>query len=298
MKVKTAIYDTLFKTIILENDNLEYIRNIINWVTGLSINNIKVLNNEILSKNKSTRNNRVDDALKCDDHFVLIEMNKDYYKGLNNRNYHNLYRCGSFLYKQGEEKFKDKKIILINFDNFDYHKKNELIYKITPMENKYQQIDNRNLEIYHINLTYLELLCYNENIDNLSNLERYLMLLLIADKKMREKIEGNDKTLKKVNNTINQYNDDEFKNFFTFTREDEIEAIKRDRYDSGVEDGMQRGMQCGIQRGIQEGMQQGIQQGMQQERNQVVKNMFNNGFDVDMISRITNLDRQYIMSFQ
>ena len=37
MKVKTAIYDTLFKTIILENDNLEYIRNIINWVTGLSL---------------------------------------------------------------------------------------------------------------------------------------------------------------------------------------------------------------------------------------------------------------------
>ena len=143
---------------------------------------------------------------------------------------------------------------------------------------KYQQIDNRNLEIYHINLTYLELLCYNKNIDKLSNLERYLMLLLIADKKMREKIEGNDKVLEKVNNTIDQYNDDEFKNFFTFTREDEIEAIKRDRYDSGVEDGMQRGMQ--------------------QEKNQVVKNMFNNGFDVDMISRITNLDRQYIMSFQ
>ena len=36
MKVKTAIYDTLFKTIILENDNLEYIRNIIITVPHLN----------------------------------------------------------------------------------------------------------------------------------------------------------------------------------------------------------------------------------------------------------------------
>ena len=114
-------------------------------------------------------------------------MNKSYYTALNNRNYHNLYRCGNYLYSMGEEDFNDRKLILISFDNYDYHEKNQFIYRFKPKEDFFSLIDNENLEIYRINLTYLENICYNKKVKELSKLERYLLLLLVEDKKLRKK---------------------------------------------------------------------------------------------------------------
>ena len=42
--ITTGIYDSLFKTIILENSNFDYIKEIIYLVTNLKVKDLQVLN--------------------------------------------------------------------------------------------------------------------------------------------------------------------------------------------------------------------------------------------------------------
>ena len=205
-------------------------------------------------------------------------MNKSYYTAINNRNYHNLYRCGNYLYSMGEEDFNDRKLILISFDNYDYHKKNQFIYRFKPKEDFFSLIDNENLEIYRINLTYLENICYNKKVKELSKLERYLLMLLVEDKKLRKEIEGDDEILKKVNKTIEEYNSEEFNNLFHYDADAELEHIRKYEHEQGELIGEKRGFESGIQ----------------QEKTNIAKNMLKNGIAIDLISKITKLDKKYI----
>ncbi len=69
---QTGVYDSLFKTIILENSNFDYVKEIITLITKLKITDLTILNNEILIKKKTNRKTRVDALIRCDNNLVLI----------------------------------------------------------------------------------------------------------------------------------------------------------------------------------------------------------------------------------
>ena len=159
-----------------------------------------------------------------------------------------------------------------------------------PKEDFFSLIDNENLEIYRINLTYLENICYNKKVKELSKLERYLLMLLVEDKKLRKEIEGDDEILKKVNKTIEEYNSEEFNNLFHYDADAELEHIRKYEHEQGELIGEKRG----LKQGELIGEKRGFESGIQQEKTNIAKNMLKNGIAIDLISKITKLDKKYI----
>ena len=206
-------------------------------------------------------------------------MNKNFYHGLINKSYHYLYKVGISLYKKRQNYTKDKKLILINFDNYDYFKNNKLIYK-SQMKNQNYQIDNRNLEIYHINLKYLEKYCYNKNIKDLTTLERYLLILIVIDSKKRKKIVGRNDILKKVNENIEDFNEEEFRNIF-----DDIDERFYDRYQQEVK----------YNKGKKEGKKEGLLEGKKQAYSNTAINLYKNKIPIDIITASTGITKQELM---
>ena len=185
-----------------------------------------------------------------------------------------------FLYiKKRQNYTKDKKLILINFDNYDYFKNNKLIYK-SQMKNQNYQIDNRNLEIYHINLKYLEKYCYNKNIKDLTTLERYLLILIVIDSKKRKKIVERNDILKKVNENIEDFNEEEFRNIF-----DDIDERFYDRYQQEVK----------YNKGKKEGKKEGLLEGKKQAYSNTAINLYKNKIPIDIITASTGITKQELM---
>ena len=91
-------------------------------------------------------------------------------------------------------------------------------------------------------------------------------MLLVEDKKLRKEIEGDDEILKKVNKTIEEYNSEEFNNLFHYDADVELEHIRKYEHE----------------------------QGEKKKATEIAKNMLKNGIAIDLISKITKLDKKYI----
>ena len=76
--------------------------------------------------------------------------------------------------------------------------------------------------------------------------------------------------MKKVNKTIEEYNSEEFNNLFHYDADAELEHIRKYEHE------------------------QGEKSGIQQEKTNIAKNMLKNGIAIDLISKITKLDKKYI----
>ena len=144
------------------------------------------------------------------------------------------------------------------------------------MKNQNYQIDNRNLEIYHINLKYLEKYCYNKNIKDLTTLERYLLILIVIDSKKRKKIVGRNDILKKVNENIEDFNEEEFRNIF-----DDIDERFYDRYQQEVK--------------YNEGKKEGLLEGKKQAYSKTAINLYKNKIPIDIITASTGITKQELM---
>ena len=202
-------------------------------------------------------------------------MNKNFYHGLINKSYHYLYKVGISLYKRRQNYRKDKKLILINFDNYDYFKNNKLIYK-SQMKNQNYQIDNRNLEIYHINLKYLNKYCYNKDIKDLTLIVRYLLMLLVIDSEKRKEIQGRDEILEKVNKTIEEFNEERFRNIF-----DDIDERMYDEWEKEYR--------------YKQGVKYGKRQGRKEANSNIAINLYKNKIPIDIITNSTGITKQELM---
>ena len=266
----------------LNPNNIKYLKCLINIITKIpynDLNNLIAINNEILVNKKNHKNSRIDILLKVNEHFIIIEMNKNFYHGIINKNYNYLYKIGSLLYEKGEDFYNDKKLILINFDNYDYFKKNELIYKC-QIKNKNSQIDNRNLEIYHINLKYLNKYCYNKDIKDLTLLERYLLMLVVIDSEKRKEIQGRDEILEKVNKTIEEFNEERFRNIF-----DDIDERMYDEWEKEYR----------YKQGVKYGKRQGRKEGILEANSNIAINLYKNKIPIDIITNSTGITKQELM---
>ena len=65
----------------------------------------------------------------------------------------------------------------------------------------------------------------------------------------------------------------------------------------GLQEGLQKGKQEGLQEGLEKGLQEGLEKGLQesiQEKTQSAKQMIDDGLDVNIIMKYTNLPMDYI----
>lgn len=273
-------YDCIFKAIMLDPENRDYLKEIIHYITEIPLHeleHIQVENIDHIISNKKDKRMQSDIIVSVGNRILNIEMNKDYYPGVFNKNSAYLQKIGASLYITNKNYLETKQIIQINFDNFNYFKGNQEIYKFIYKEEKRNIILPENVIKYHVDLAYIYYKCYNKPVGNLSKFERCCLLLMAETKEFASKIAGNDKIMKKVYEKLESLNSDE-----------EIIGL----YDVEKEEERVRQTQLlGAER-------KGIEKGQKEKTVEIAKKMLNEGIDLDMIAKITTLSIEELESLR
>lgn len=273
-------YDCIFKAIMLDPENRDYLKEIIHYITGIPLSeleHIQVENIDHIISNKKNKRMQSDIIVSVGNRILNIEMNKDYYSGVFNKNSAYLQKIGASLYITNKNYLETKQIIQINFDNFNYFKGNQEIYKLIYKEEKSNIILPENVIKYHVDLAYIYDKCYNKPVGNLSKFERCCLLLMAETKEFASKIAGNDKIMKKVYEKLESLNSDE-----------EIIGL----YDVEKEEERVRQTQLlGAER-------KGIEKGQKEKTVEIAKSMLKDGMDILLIKKYTNLSESEIESLK
>lgn len=266
-KLMLGVYDCIFKAIMLDPNNRDYLKEIIHYVTDIPLSdleNIKIKNTEHLISNKKNKKLRSDIIVDIKRLSINIEMNKDYYDGIYQKNDAYLQSIASSMYKESEDYLEIKNIIQINFDNFSYFKNNQEIYKFTYKDSKSNVELPENPIKYYIDLEYIYNTCYNKPVVNLSKFERYCLLLRAETKEFADNIAGDDIVMKKVSEKLNELNSDEIM-IGLYDAEKEDEKIRKTQLKGAKNEGIE-------------------------ERNiEIAKSMLRDDVDVKLISKYTGL---------
>ena len=273
-------YDCIFKAIMLDPENRDYLKEIIHYITEIPLHeleHIQVENIDHIISNKKDKRMQSDIIVSVGNRILNIEMNKDYYPGVFNKNSAYLQKIGASLYITNKNYLETKQIIQINFDNFNYFKGNQEIYKFIYKEEKRNIILPENVIKYHVDLAYIYYKCYNKPVGNLSKFERCCLLLMAETKEFASKIAGNDKIMKKVYEKLESLNSDE-----------EIIGL----YDVEKEEERVRQTQLlGAER-------KGIEKGQKEKTVEITKNMLKDRMDILLIKKYTNLSESEIESLK
>ena len=137
---------------------------IISGITGLPKANLKKdmtfvdLEHRISSKNESKKIS--DLVVEVKDNVINLEMNNTYYKKLVDRNFEYIAKLKSNLI--GESYNKIRKVIQINFDNFNRYNDDRAIIKFEMRDEKGIK-EGVSLDSYHVILPNVKEKYYNEN---------------------------------------------------------------------------------------------------------------------------------------
>ncbi len=299
-KLMLGTYDCIFKAIMLDKNNIDYLKELIHYITKIpmiDLRNIEVVNSEHIVDNKKDKKMRSDIIINVGNRVINLEMNREYYEGIFAKNNAYLQKIASNLYIEGEDYLTAKSVIQINFDNFSHFPGEQEIYKFIYKEDKINIILPDNPIKYHIDLAYIRKKCYNKPVVNLSKFERYCLLLMADTKKFAKNVAGDDKIMKKVTKKLEELNQD--KNIIgLYNAEIEDAKIMRTKLKYAEKTGMERGMERGMAQGLEKGMEKGIICGIKQEKMQIAKNMLSKNMDINLIVELTNLSFEEIDSLK
>ena len=174
--------DLIFRNVFLNKCSLNYVCKLLYYLLGYDLNdlknNLKIVNNEHPSNSVFNNINRSDVIYEYKDIYIIFEMNSNNMKHHINKNYY-------YLFKQHSSRLNNKnnynkKTILINIDDYDVNKRNEIVYTSKILDTKYYANIYNLINIIHINLDSLRNKTYN-NIE-LNDLERLLIIFIEQDR--------------------------------------------------------------------------------------------------------------------
>ncbi len=175
--------DLIFRNVFLNKCSLNYVCKLLHYLLGYDLNdlknNLKIVNNEHPSNSVFNNINRSDVIYEYKDIYIIFEMNSNNMKHHINKNYY-------YLFKQHSSRLNNKnnynkKTILINIDDYDVNKRNEIVYTSKILDTKYYANIYNLINIIHINIDSLRNKMYN-NIE-LNDLERLLIIFIEQDRR-------------------------------------------------------------------------------------------------------------------
>ena len=212
-RVIPATFDPVFKSLLTNKNNRDYLVEIISTITKIPKEVISkdmvISNNELSVEVYDEKKMRTDILVEIEKNIINLEMNRTYYEGLFEKNsaYHQKLMVEQ--YKSGEE-YDIKKVIQINFDNFKEFKSKETIIKFEMRTEDGKDIEKSYGELYHVNLVKLKRIWYNkEERKSLTKFEKKLLMLCISNKKALEEITEGDESLMKVKKNLEKISDNE-----------------------------------------------------------------------------------------
>ena len=252
-KVIPAIYDKVFKSIMMGNK--EFLADIISGISGIEkeeiMGNLVFKNVEYPIGNIEEKRKTSDLIVEVKNNIINVEMNRVYYKGLSKKNEKYIAKIYTVFEDKGET------FIQINIDNFNKTKR--IITKYEMMDKETEEVDGSIIK-YRINLALIEEKYYNE--EELTKLEKELLMLKINDKKHMKEISMGDKLMEEVNKNINKLSEDKLIQL-------EYDYDEYLRYES-------------------------TQVGLEQKSREIAKKLLDDNISIDLIQKYTGLTKEEI----
>lgn len=163
-KIIPMTNDRVFKSVLSSIEARDYLIDIISGITGLPKENLKkdmtFVDSEHRISSKKESKKISDLVVEVKDNVINLEMNNTYYKKLVDRNFKYIAKLKSNLI--GESYNKIRKVIQINFDNFNRYNDSRAVIKFEMRDEKGIK-EGVSLESYHVILPNVKEKYYNEN---------------------------------------------------------------------------------------------------------------------------------------
>ena len=270
-EVLPATYDSIFKSVIQDDNLKDFTAYLIGSIIGRSIdkNSIIFVNPEFTKNNAFDKRNTNDILMLINGgDRISLEMNRYNSEELIKRNRSHLFegivKTINVSYKEGEENF----FIQICFDNFSL--KNKLIstYKLSDVDDGRVDEENENFIKYRINLVKIYKKYYTLD-EELTRFEKALAILSFSKIKDLRKLSKGDDMLMRVVKKIEELTDDP----------DMVQYID-------VEKGMEFGRRLDREKAIKEAVEE--------EKIEATKKMILKNINIDDITEITGLSKKEI----
>ena len=215
-RVIPATFDPVFKSVLTNKKNRNYLVDLISSITEMPKKiidkNMVIINNELSIEHYNSKKMTTDILVEIEKNIINLEMNRYYYDGLFNKNDAYYHKLMVDQYKRGDKKYKAKRIIQINFNNFSNYKKfrtNEAILKF-EMRTKTGVVNNSFGEVYHISLEKIKNKWYNKaRKESLTPLDKKLLMLCISSKQSLEEIAKGDEKLTMFKDNLEEISNNE-----------------------------------------------------------------------------------------
>ena len=260
--------DVLFKSIFMKNPNV--LKRFIYDMTGIDIEDIKLISNEIPIVRNKEKFKRCDFLIRYHNTIINIELNSSYSKTLLVKNTSYIFSLFSQYTSRGEEYFKDLEVIQININLFSRFNKPILDFRILDHVYSYDYLTA--LKILDLDIVKCKNMYYNERVRKKKYLKwgalfaahtiediQFILDELIPRKEVDKMVEDLY-NLTAPGKTIS-----------------EAEALRLD-------DMFRRSLR---QEGVEEGMKQGIEKGIEQGKLDIIKALFKRKMSYSDISNIT-----------
>ena len=280
-KVITMMSDEVFKSVLQDRSCEDYLVDIIEGITMINKDYIKrnlVFKNSELTKEEIEEKGKITDLLiELQGNIINLEMNKYYYDGLFNKNDRYVTKLKEGMITKKEKFAKEKKVIQINFNNFDMFDERIIIkFKMMDPErhlirSEYMKVTDT--EIYYINLKRVRQKYYN--------------------KEELRKISKGCREMESVAKKISKLSkEEEMQGIYL---KEEQEAFIRDQIRAYA---MTDGYNDGMEKGLKEGHKEGKHEGIIESKKEIAINMLNKNMDIKTISDVTGLSENEITNLK
>ena len=317
-------FDGMFKGIFKKD--LDLLKDFIMSQIGLKIEDdnckIEIMDSELVKDKFDEYQKTVDINVLINNMCVNIEINREYFKNVEQRNFLFADKLCSMMLNRGEsiKSLRDKFLVQINLNAID--KYDEDNNKLTYGTDTIVSFGLNTGKIYHSNkfvfvkyLEYYRELYYNEG-EKLD--ESCLWLVLLTSRSFFEmynilgELFDNDRREQFIRNVINMIDNrkifedweiEKLNELVKYTSEENLrkKALKEghtEGFSQGHIEGYEKGIEQGIERGIEQGIEQGIESGKEETSREYIIKMLEMNINLEDISKITNKTEEEILEIK
>ena len=277
-EVVPLMSDVLFKKVYGDINHLERLNYLLSSILDKDVKVIKILNNELIGDYRLNQKKYVDLVCKIGEFdYVNVEVNTVYNAYEIDRNVEFIFRLASASHKPDKKLSKEERerirkakkyYIQINLNTKNTNNKPYVSFSLNDDEDPKFKLTNM-VKIININVSTYRDLCYNKNINELSDFEIAVGIIGIYEEKMLEKIGKRNQVLKGISDIVKKYS----------FEDDVIVAYDREEF---------------LKEAYEANIEYAVADAVEETTLEIAKKMKKANYKVDDIANITGLTKEQI----
>lgn len=290
--------DVMFKTLFCNSKRMEYGAKLISYFIDKPyeeiLKNIRLKNSELDKESIDSKAERCDYVAELDETLLNIEVNCNSDEETMLRNIEYVFRLYASNIKAGEE-YNYHPVVQFNLNNFSFMGNNKTI-DVYGIQNDDKLRLTNNIIIVQIYVPNILKKCYNVGIENLTEMERYIVLLATCDKELSNEISKGDNFMGKIfDEYLKTMSHDDLRESYDHEiamKDWGYEEGHHEGREDGFKEGLQQGIEQGIEQGIKEGIEQGIKEGLEQKNKEAARELYKNGASNELIMNSLHITKE------